>query len=50
MKLDLRKVDALKAFKRYNHWYYLSWGVPPVWMILDCYPCVGCQGGYIAVT
>jgi len=44
-ELDLQKDDALRVFKRYNHWSYVSWGPPDRSLPLSR-PSSGCQGGY----
>ena len=44
-ELDLQKDDALRVFKRYNHWSYVSWGPPDPSILLN-HPFAGCQGGY----
>ena len=40
-ELDLQKDDALRVFKRYNHWSYVSLGISPIYMMLSYNPFVG---------
>ena len=44
-ELDLQKDDALRVFKRYNHWSYVSWE-PPRSKRDTNRPPAGCQRGY----
>lgn len=41
-ELDLVKDDALRVFKKYNHWSYVSHNLPSMLCSSICY--AGCQG------
>ena len=45
-ELDLQKDDALRVFKRYNHWSYVSLESPADLCVMLTHPSVGCQRGH----